>query len=226
MSSGFQENVTKYAASALFTEKTVPSKFTGSHSTKPGVWGKLLVKEGALDYVVVGPPLTRERIEAHSFAVIEPEVEHRVEVADPVSFQVEFYRAQGEGKAASQRNRAARPLWLTLGTASLGFGAAGTVLPLVPTTPFVLLSAYAFAQSSPRLHRWLAEHRKFGPLISNWQRHRAINRRTKTLAVAVMVLTPSVTWLVGAPVWVLAAQIVVLSGAMCFVVTRPEGDGA
>ena len=59
---------------------------------------------------------------------------------------------------------------------------AGVVLPLLPATPFVLLSAYCFARSSPRLHGWLLAHKLFGPLIRNWEQHRAISPRAKLLA--------------------------------------------
>jgi uncharacterized membrane protein YbaN (DUF454 family) len=100
------------------------------------------------------------------------------------------------------------------------------VLPIVPTTPFVLLSAFSFARSSPRLHRWLVRHQKFGPLIDNWQRNGAIDRRSKILATVVMVLTPLITWMIGAPVWVLLAQIVVLSAGLLFILSRPEGGGS
>ena len=117
---------------------------------------------------------------------------------------------------------AARPVWLAVGILSLACGIVGVVLPLLPTTPFLLVSAYAFAQSSPRLHRWLLRHRRFGPLIRNWQRYGAIDRPTKIVALTVMALTPPVTWLIGAPAWALAAQIVVLLCAATFVGTRPE----
>ena len=72
-----------------------------------------------------------------------------------------------------------RVLWLLLGIAATGFGIAGAVLPLLPTTPFLLVATYAFARSSPRLHAWLMSHRQFGPLIANWQQHGAIGRRAK-----------------------------------------------
>ena len=117
----------------------------------------------------------------------------------------------------------ARPLWVLAGLLALALGIAGTVLPLLPTTPFVLLAAFCFARSSPRLHGWLLAHRLFGPLIENWRRHGAIDRRTKIVSLSVMAATPVVTWLVGAPLWALAAQVLVLLAAASFIATRPEG---
>lgn len=118
--------------------------------------------------------------------------------------------------------RLARPMWILLGILALALGALGAVLPLLPTTPFILLAAFCFARSSPRLHDWLLTHRIFGPLIMNWEREGAISRRAKMAAVAMMAITPVVTLLIGAPLWALLAQIAVLAGAATFVLTRPD----
>ena len=67
-----------------------------------------------------------------------------------------------------------RPLFLTLGYVSLGLGIIGLLLPVLPTTPFILLAAFAFSKSSEKLHGWLLNHRLYGPLITNWQRHGVI----------------------------------------------------
>lgn len=115
----------------------------------------------------------------------------------------------------------ARSLWLLLGLAALGFGAAGVVLPLLPTTPFVLLAAFCFARSSPRLHAWLLAHPQFGPLIENWRRDGSIAPRVKLISVLVMAATFAGSWLAGVRPWVLAAQAVALGGAALFVLTRP-----
>ena len=119
-------------------------------------------------------------------------------------------------------NPASRALWLIIGLSSLGCGILGVVLPLLPTTPFILVSVFAFARSSPRLHDWLISHQRFGPLITNWQRHGAIDRRTKYIALTVMVLTPPISWLMGVPLWIILVQICVLSLSATFIITRPE----
>ncbi|WP_207764839.1 DUF1971 domain-containing protein [Hyphococcus luteus] len=87
------DGLVNYGGTPVFTEKTVPAKLTRAHDTKPGVWGKLVVIDGALDYVIPGPPEERMRIEGGDFAIIEPEIEHYVTPRGAVSFRVDFYRA-------------------------------------------------------------------------------------------------------------------------------------
>lgn len=70
----------------------------------------------------------------------------------------------------------------------LGLGALGIVLPLLPTTPFVLLSAACFARSSERWHHWLLANETFGPMIRNWEDKRCISCRVKTIGTLTMVL--------------------------------------
>jgi uncharacterized membrane protein YbaN (DUF454 family) len=115
----------------------------------------------------------------------------------------------------------ARPLAVTIGLAALALGAVGLVLPLLPTTPFLLLAAAAFARSSPRLHDWLLSHRLFGPPIADWRDGGRIARRTKTLAVVAMVAAFAIAVAAGVGTVAMAIQAACLSGAAAFVLTRP-----
>jgi uncharacterized membrane protein YbaN (DUF454 family) len=115
-----------------------------------------------------------------------------------------------------------RPFWLLLGLSALACAGAGVVLPLVPTTPFVLLAAYAFARSSPRLHGWLLSHARFGPLIDDWSRHGCIARDAKIAAMVAIALALGITLAVKPPLWVIGAQAGVLFAAGLFIVTRPS----
>jgi hypothetical protein len=112
--------------------------------------------------------------------------------------------------------------WLFAGLVFLAIGAIGIILPLLPTTPFLLLAAYSFTRSSPRMHRWLHSHPTFGPLISNWNQYGSINRRSKIIAMIVILMTPLMTLLIGVPWWALAAQLVILATAATFILTRPD----
>lgn len=75
-----------------------------------------------------------------------------------------------------------------LGFLFLGVGAVGIVLPLLPTTPFVLLSAACFARSSERWHRWMLANETFGPMIRNWEQNRCTSRKVKLIGILSMVL--------------------------------------
>ena len=116
-----------------------------------------------------------------------------------------------------------RPLWILLGCTSLALGIAGVVLPLLPTTPFVLLAAWAFANGSPRLHAWLLANPTFGPMIANWQRHGAIAPRAKLFAVLSMAGVFGLSFVLGAPERVIIIQAVILPATCLFILTRPSG---
>ncbi|MBW7983788.1 DUF454 family protein [Enterobacillus tribolii] len=82
--------------------------------------------------------------------------------------------------------------WLAFALACLG-----ALLPVLPTTPFLLLAAWCFARSSPRFHHWLLYRSWFGPWLRHWQKHRALPRGAKTKAVIVIIITFSVSlWLI------------------------------
>jgi uncharacterized membrane protein YbaN (DUF454 family) len=124
---------------------------------------------------------------------------------------------------ADKRLMPSRYLWLALGFAATGCGIIGAVLPLVPTTPFLLVAAYAFAKSSPRFHGWLLNHPRFGPLIRNWQRHGSIDPSSKRLALLVMGAALVSSWMLGFSMRTLGVQAVVLAASATFILTRPDG---
>jgi uncharacterized protein len=109
-----------------------------------------------------------------------------------------------------------------LGLVSTGCGIAGAVLPLVPTTPFLLLATFAFARSSPRLHEWLVTNPRVGPPINDWNAHGAISRRAKITALVVMIATLGLSIAMGLSTSLLLVQAIVMSGAATFILTRPD----
>ncbi len=117
----------------------------------------------------------------------------------------------------------ARALWLCVGVTATGLGLIGVVLPLMPTTVFLILAAFAFARSSPRLHTWLVEHPRFGPPIIDWQTHGSISRNAKTAALSVMALSLVLTWALGFGELVLGVQALILAAVAAFLLSRPSG---
>ncbi|SIR11591.1 YbaN family protein [Solilutibacter tolerans] len=112
--------------------------------------------------------------------------------------------------------------WWLLAYASLGLGFIGIFLPGLPTVPFVLLSAFAAARGSDRLHAWLLAHRRFGPMIRDWQAHGAVSRRAKRMAVAMMLLSGVLMLLLMPNRWMALPGIVVMAIVGTWLWHRPE----
>lgn len=94
----------------------------------------------------------------------------------------------------SHEVRKHRFLWVRLAFAALGIlslvtGIIGIFVPILPTTPFLLLSTACFARSSHRFYNWLMNHPTFGPMIVEWRSYRSIPWRIKLYAIGTMVLT-------------------------------------
>jgi uncharacterized membrane protein YbaN (DUF454 family) len=79
-------------------------------------------------------------------------------------------------------------IYLAAGFLLVGLATIGIFLPLLPTTPLLLLAAWCFANSSEKCHRWLLEHSLFGPIIRNWHENRCITIKAKVIAVVMIVL--------------------------------------
>ena len=82
-----------------------------------------------------------------------------------------------------------KTLYIALGTLSLALGILGIFLPLLPTTPFLLLTAALYFKSSPRLYNWLLNHKHLGPYIRNFRENKAIPLRVKVISVSLVWLT-------------------------------------
>jgi uncharacterized membrane protein YbaN (DUF454 family) len=86
-------------------------------------------------------------------------------------------------------------LWFLLGVLFLSTAVIGIVLPLLPTTPLVLVAAGCFAKSSPRTYQWLLESERFGPVIKSWENSRCVPLRVKWVAISMIILVG------GSSVW-------------------------
>lgn len=116
-----------------------------------------------------------------------------------------------------------RLLWQIAGILALVLGAIGVLLPLLPTTPFVLLAAFAFGKGSPRLRSWLESNRLFGAAIRDWERKGAIHPRAKATACVVMAVVFLGSVVAGLRPLILLIQALCMTAAATYILTRPSG---
>ena len=114
-----------------------------------------------------------------------------------------------------------RLVYLSLGFASVALGALGVVLPLLPTVPFMLLAAFFFARSSPRLEAWIVDHPRFGPHVRAWRERGAIGPAGKRAAFVAFAASAVLGLLLLPSPWLLAPLAAALVGGS-WIATRPE----
>jgi uncharacterized membrane protein YbaN (DUF454 family) len=103
-------------------------------------------------------------------------------------------------------------LWGTAGALALAAGIVGIFLPLLPTTPFVLLAAFCFSRSSARAEAWMLAHPRFGPMVRNWRQRRAVPLRAKQVAWVMMTASSVWAW------WAMPPLLRWLPGLICLAV--------
>ena len=113
---------------------------------------------------------------------------------------------------------------LIIGWLAIALGTLGVFLPLLPTTPFILLAAWCFSRSSPRFHHWLLHRSWFGPYLRHWQQHKAMPPGAKSRAIAVIIVTFAVSlWLVDIT-WVRILLLAMLACLLFFMWRIPVVD--
>ncbi|WP_368184847.1 YbaN family protein [Aestuariibius sp. HNIBRBA575] len=115
-----------------------------------------------------------------------------------------------------------RAIWWVIGWAALILGGIGVLLPVLPTTPFMILAAFAFAKGSPRMRQWLLDHHMFGDPIRDWEQSGSIAPRYKAIATGLMAVTFVTSAALGLPGFVLIIQAVCMGSAALFVLSRPN----
>lgn len=116
----------------------------------------------------------------------------------------------------------AKGILISIGWIALGFGIAGIFVPLLPTTPFLLVSAYCFSKTSPRFHHWLISHPKLGPPVRDWQQRGVIRLKNKLLATAVIAATVAVSvWKMNHRPELIGVIAVIIAGVLLFIWSRP-----
>lgn len=127
-----------------------------------------------------------------------------------------------ETSSPLSRSRLVRSLWLALAVFSLGLAFLGALLPVMPTTVFVLISAWAAARGSPRFHQWLMRHRLFGPLLHNWANGRTVTRRAKWAASVSMALCAAILFWTAVHPWLTGLAVLSMACVLAWLWQRPE----
>lgn len=116
-----------------------------------------------------------------------------------------------------------RPLYFGLGWLFFALGIFGIFLPVVPTTPFMLLALWAFSKSSDKFHDWLYHHSLFGPPLQQWQAHRVIPPGAKFFAVGFMTLSLCYLVLYSAvDNWLKIAAAVFMTTVAIWILSKPS----
>jgi len=118
-------------------------------------------------------------------------------------------------------------LYLFAGHLAILLGIIGVMLPLLPTTPFILLAAFCYARGSKRCYDWLINHRYFGPLICDWEQYGVIRTRAKVIAVSMILIMISypLIFLDFPPVLKLLV-VITNTCVITFILTRPSAPRA
>jgi uncharacterized protein len=116
-----------------------------------------------------------------------------------------------------------RHVYFALGLVFVAVGFIGVFLPILPTTPFLILATACFARSSSRLERWLLEHPRFGPPLRAWREHGAIPRKAKMMSLAGISIGFLLFWIGSKPGPLLMTSVgALMLAGLAYVFTRPS----
>jgi uncharacterized membrane protein YbaN (DUF454 family) len=114
-------------------------------------------------------------------------------------------------------------VYLILGHICLVLGVVGAFLPILPTTPFLLLAAYFYSKSSDKLHQWIINHKYFGPPLKDWQEKGVIGMKAKIIATVMIALV--MAWrlpLLNIAIGIKIFAAIILLGVLIFIWSRPS----
>ena len=116
-----------------------------------------------------------------------------------------------------------RIIFFTLGWIFFGLGLVGAFLPVLPTTPFMILALFMFAKSSERFHYWLYHHRVFGSHLQLWHKYRIIPVKAKIMSVSMMSLSLLyIIFFTPLPMWLMIVTGLSMGSGAWFVLTKPS----
>ncbi len=114
-------------------------------------------------------------------------------------------------------------IYLTIGWLCTGIGIVGAFVPVLPTTPFLLVALWAFSNSSPRLKHWLYNHPRYGATLQDWFEHGAIGVRTKFVSLSAMIISiPILFWITNGNLLASMIHGIVVVLTALFILSRPS----
>ena len=115
-----------------------------------------------------------------------------------------------------------RTILISLGLLCVGLGFVGVFVPGIPTTIFLIIALWAFTKSSEKLRHWLLNHKRFGPILNNWQEHKVVPRRAKILMVVLMSLAVILFYYSLQSLILTIGLIIVLVSVAIYVISLPS----
>ena len=115
-----------------------------------------------------------------------------------------------------------RTILISLGWLCVGLGFVGVFVPGIPTTIFLIIALWAFTKSSEKLRHWLLNHKRFGPILNNWQEHKVVPRRAKILMVVLMSLAVILFYYSSQSLILTIGLIIILVSVAIYVLSLPS----
>ena len=115
-----------------------------------------------------------------------------------------------------------RTILISLGLLCVGLGFVGVFVPGIPTTIFLIIALWAFTKSSKKLRHWLLNHKRFGPILNNWQQHKVVPRRAKILMVVLMSLAVVLFYYSLQHLYLTIGLIIILVSVAIYVISLPS----
>jgi len=115
-----------------------------------------------------------------------------------------------------------RIILISLGWLCVGLGFVGVFVPGIPTTIFLIIALWAFTKSSEKLRHWLLNHKRFGPILNNWQEHKVVPRRAKILMVILMTLAVILFYYSLQSLILTIGLIIILVSVAIYVISLPS----
>ena len=115
-----------------------------------------------------------------------------------------------------------RTILISLGLLCVGLGFVGVFVPGIPTTIFLIIALWAFTKSSEKLRYWLLHHKRFGPILNNWQEYKVVPLRAKILMVVLMSLAVILFYYSSQSLILTIGLIIILVSVAIYVISLPS----